>query len=170
MILCPSACATSSEASWQQEATAQGFKGERGGWVLLLSYSFPKLVKSLEQRSQPLHIFICHSLLAPSPGSDNPFLTLTLLPYKMAIESCPYEPSRYCPIFCAFLTPCPGGASGKEPACQCREIRDAVGSLGWEDPLKEVMVTHSSIFAWRIPWTEEPGGLWSIGSQGVGHD
>ena len=45
-----------------------------------------------------------------------------------------------------------------------------VESLGWEDPLEEVMATHSSILAWRIPCTEKPGGLWSIGSQKVGHD
>ena len=38
-------------------------------------------------------------------------------------------------------------------------------SLGWEDPLKEGMATHSSILAWRIPWTEEPGGLQSMGLQ-----
>ena len=38
-----------------------------------------------------------------------------------------------------------------------------VWSLGWEDPLEEEMVTHSSIPAWRIPWTEEPGGLQSMG-------
>ena len=38
-------------------------------------------------------------------------------------------------------------------------------SLGWEDPLEEGMATHSSIVAWRIPWTEEPGGLQSIGLQ-----
>ena len=43
-------------------------------------------------------------------------------------------------------------------------------SLVWEDPLKEGMSTHSSILAWRIPWTEEPGRLQSVGSQGVGHD
>ena len=42
-----------------------------------------------------------------------------------------------------------------------------VPSLGWEDPLEEAMVTHSSILAWRIPWTEEPGGLQSMGSQRV---
>ena len=42
--------------------------------------------------------------------------------------------------------------------------------LGQEDPLEEGMATHSSILAWRIPWTEEPGGLQSIGSQKVGHD
>ena len=45
-----------------------------------------------------------------------------------------------------------------------------VQSLGWEDPLEKEMATHSSILAWRIPWTEEPGGLQSTGSQRVGHD
>ena len=45
-----------------------------------------------------------------------------------------------------------------------------VGSLGQEDPLEERMATHSGILAWRIPRTEEPGGLQSIGSQRVGHD
>ena len=42
--------------------------------------------------------------------------------------------------------------------------------LGWEDPLEEEMATHSSILAWRIPWTKEPGGLQSMGSQKVGHN
>ena len=42
-----------------------------------------------------------------------------------------------------------------------------VRSLGWEDPLEEEMATHSSILAWKIPWTEEPDGLQSIGSQRV---
>ena len=43
-------------------------------------------------------------------------------------------------------------------------------SLGWEDSLEEEMATHSSTFAWKIPWTEEPGGLQSMESQRVGHD
>ena len=43
-------------------------------------------------------------------------------------------------------------------------------SLDWEDPLEEGMATLSSILAWRILWTEEPGGLQSMGSQRVGHD
>ena len=43
-----------------------------------------------------------------------------------------------------------------------------VRSLGWEDPLKKVMATHSSILAWRIPWTGKPGGLQSMASQRVG--
>jgi len=42
-----------------------------------------------------------------------------------------------------------------------------VGYLGWEDPLEEGMAIHSSILAWRIPWTEVPGGLQSTGSQRV---
>ena len=45
-----------------------------------------------------------------------------------------------------------------------------VRSLDWEDPLEKEMATHSSTLAWRIPWTEEPGGLQSMGLQRVGHD
>ena len=45
-----------------------------------------------------------------------------------------------------------------------------VPSLGQEDPLEKDIATHSSILAWRIPWTWEPGGLQFIGSQRVGHD
>ena len=45
-----------------------------------------------------------------------------------------------------------------------------VRSLGWEDPLETEMATHSSILAWKISWTEEAGGLQSMGSQRVGHD
>ena len=52
------------------------------------------------------------------------------------------------------------------PAVQKTGVR----SLSWEDPLKKEMETHSSSLAWRIPWTEEPGGLQSKGSQRVRHD
>ena len=45
-----------------------------------------------------------------------------------------------------------------------------VQSLGWEDSLEKGMATHSGILAWRIPWTEETGGLQSMGSHRVGHD
>ena len=50
------------------------------------------------------------------------------------------------------------------------DVRDAGSILGLEDPLEEVMATRSSILAWRIPWTVEPGGLQSMGSQRVGPD
>jgi len=43
-------------------------------------------------------------------------------------------------------------------------------SLDWEDPLEKEMATHSSTLAWKIPWTEEPGRLQTMGSQRVGHD
>ena len=45
-----------------------------------------------------------------------------------------------------------------------------VQSLGWEDSLEEGMATHTRILTWRIPWTEEPGGLQSMGSQRIRHD
>ena len=51
------------------------------------------------------------------------------------------------------------------PAVQEPQVR----SLGWEDPLEKGMATHSSVPAWRIPWTEEPSGLQSMGSQRVRH-
>ena len=57
----------------------------------------------------------------------------------------------------------PGGSDGKESSCNA-------GDLGWEDPLEKEMATHSSILAWRIPWTEEPGGPQSMGLQRGGHD
>ena len=61
--------------------------------------------------------------------------------------------------------------SGKESACQCKEIKEMwVQYLGWEDPLEDEMETHSSILAWRIPWTEEPGRLQSTVLHRVGYD
>ena len=64
----------------------------------------------------------------------------------------------------------PGGASGKEPTCQCGKGMK-LGFDPWFGRIpKESMASHSSILAWRIPWTEEPGGLQSIGSQRVRHD
>ena len=52
------------------------------------------------------------------------------------------------------------------PAMQETQVQ----SLGWEDTLEKGMATHSSILAWKIPWIEESGGLWSIVLQKVGHD
>ena len=63
----------------------------------------------------------------------------------------------------------PGGWLGKEFAVQGIQ-ETQVRFLGLEDPLKEGMATHSSILGWRIPWTEEPGRLQSMGSQRVGHE
>ena len=58
----------------------------------------------------------------------------------------------------------------KNPPASAGDVRDAVWSLGCEDPLEEGMAAHSSILAWRVPWTEEPGGLQSMGLQRVKDD
>ena len=63
-----------------------------------------------------------------------------------------------------------GGSDSKESACNAGDQGSILESLSPEDPLEKGMVTHSSILAWRIPRTEEPGGLQSMGSQRVGHD
>ena len=61
----------------------------------------------------------------------------------------------------------PGGSAGKESACNVGDL----GSIaGWEDPLEKEMATHSSIFIWKIPWTEEPRGLQSRVLQRVRHE
>ena len=70
-------------------------------------------------------------------------------------------------VILILLSGFPCGLDSKEsPAVQKTWVR----SLGWRDPLEEGMATHSSILAWRIPWTEEPGRLQSMGSQRAGHD
>ena len=62
-----------------------------------------------------------------------------------------------------------GSVVENSPAMQ--EMQETeVQSLGGEDPLKKGMTTHSSVLAWRIPWTEEPGGLQSLGSQRIRHE
>ena len=63
-----------------------------------------------------------------------------------------------------------GGSVVKNPPVNAGDTRDTGSIPGSEDPLEKGMATHSSILAWRIPWTEEPGGLHSIGSQRVGHN
>ena len=75
------------------------------------------------------------------------------------ISACPY------PVWCvwAYLV---AQTVKNLPAVQETGVR----SLGWEDPLEKGMVTHSSVLAWRIPWTEEPGGLYSMGSCRVRHN
>ena len=62
------------------------------------------------------------------------------------------------------MTDFPGDSVGKESSCQAG---DASSIPGWEDPLEKEMATHYSNLAWEIPWTEEPGGLQSMGSKGV---
>ena len=60
-----------------------------------------------------------------------------------------------------------GGSDGKKSTCNAK---DHVLPQGWEESLEKGMATHSSIPAWKIPWTEEPGGLQPMGLQRVRHD
>ena len=66
--------------------------------------------------------------------------------------------------FFVFLGLFPGGSGSKESVCNAGYL---VWLLGQEDPLEKGMATHSSILSWRIPWTQDPGGLQSMGSQRV---
>ena len=67
-----------------------------------------------------------------------------------------------------------GGVQGLRLVLVVKNLPGNAGDLGWnlgqKDPLEKEMATHSSILAWRVPWSGEPGGLQSIGSQRVGHD
>ena len=64
----------------------------------------------------------------------------------------------------------PNVSSGRESACNTGDTGDVCLIPGWEELLEKEMATHSSILAWKIPWTEEPDELQSMGLQRVGHD
>ena len=80
----------------------------------------------------------------------------------------PLMPSGRCGAGKALSWGFPGGSMVKNLPAKQETLMAGVGSLGQEDPLEEEMATHSSILAWKIPWTEEPGGLQSVGWQRVG--
>ena len=88
----------------------------------------------------------------------------TKFPFEMMKKFCGWM------VDMVELVELPKCLSGKESACLCRRQETWLWSLGQEDPLEEEMATHSNTLAWEIPWTEEPGGLQSMGSQRVGHD
>ena len=80
------------------------------------------------------------------------------LPASMILQNCV---SRLFKSFCMYIC-IPGGSDGNESACN---EETCVQPLGWEDPLEKGVATHSNILSWRIPWTKEPSGLQSTGSQ-----
>ena len=126
------------------------------------------------QKPGPALVLMCPSAGYPGPGALGP---LTPAPWSDFPAPPPLSPpggeegegrvrrQDEKPGLCL-----PGGSVVKNlPAVQERqEMR--VQSLGQEDPLEEEMATRASILAWKISWTEEPGGLQSVESQGVGHD
>ena len=105
------------------------------------------------------HMSSCSSTLISVTLNTDKYQTMTMFSH--------FTKTLSCPVAAASSVCCPGGSDGKEPACNAG---DRVQSLGQEDPLEEGMATHSSTLAWRIPWTEEPGGLQSTGSQRVGRE
>ena len=80
-----------------------------------------------------------------------------------------YEKKQTVNLGCRNIKDFPGGSVVKNPPAMQEQQETQFRSMHPEDPLEEGMASHSSILAWRIPWTGEPGGLWSIGFQRVGH-
>ena len=87
--------------------------------------------------------------------------TFSIHPLVLLPTLHPLRPGQKSPGF-------PGGSVVKNSTVHAEDTGE-VGSIPG-DPLEEEMATHSSVLAWRIPWTEEPGGLQSTGSQGLGYD
>ena len=108
-------------------------------------------------RTHPFHWK--HGILTESMGLPGKPLIPCIFKYQPVCDGEEH-------LFRAFLDEL-SSSNGKEFACNAETC---VQSLGWEDPLGEGMATHSSILAWRIPWTKEPGGLQSMGLQRVRHD
>ena len=118
--------------------------------------------------NKPHNVNISWPLIFPTPtphaiSSDDLCLRqkqMECMGSKRSIIRVPWESLHLC--WCIIYEGLPRWLSGKEPETQ--ELQEMwVRSLGQEDPLEKGMATHSSILAWRIPWTEEPGGLQSIG-------
>ena len=109
----------------------------------------------------------CRILVPWSRTETGPLAVKVQSPNPLDSQGIPQRPSVYRQKGRNWYL---GWASGKEPACQCRRIRDSSLISGWEDPLEEGMATHSSILAWRILWTEKPGRLQSVGLQRVEHN
>ena len=81
------------------------------------------------------------------------------------------SPSLFCGVALTFLNTILKASLVAQMVKPLPAVRETwVRSLGWKDPLEKEMATHSSILAWRIPGTEEPGGLPSMGSHRVGHN
>ena len=86
-------------------------------------------------------------------------------------KSKPHSDHRSCPRFCCELRGgLDPGLSGWLRRLSACNVGDPGSTLAREDPLEKETATHSSVLTWRIPWTEEPGGLQSTGSQRAGRD
>ena len=138
-------------------------------WEILIKIWFPALESSSSWQSWA-YILTWQQHLE---GSMPVWATVTSTPYYIWGGQWPFTAAAVHPFLSFFFlaTPgsiCfPGGSNGKESACNA-DTR--VQSQGLEDPLEKELATHSSILDWRIPWTEKPGRLQSMGYQRVGHN
>ena len=138
---------------WQNPARPWSLGLHPGHWKL----HRPPLIAIQSSASPP-------QLRSPPPSS---LLTPSMVPSIPAPPTSVPEPTRLCLIMTYSLRASLVAQMVKNlPAVW----ETWVGSLGQDDPLEEEMATHSRILAWETPWTEEPGGLQSRGSQRVGHN
>ena len=95
-------------------------------------------------------------------------------PGEMVVREARAQSRKTCPQYRGICRSQISGTLGSLVAQMVKHLptmwKTRVRSLGWEDPLEKEMAIHSSILAWKIPWTEEPGRLQFMGLQTVGHD
>ena len=116
--------------------------------------------------------FFCRTLpsliVHPAPLHSAQFHLLDLVSFNIFLQE--LVTSMWIWLFYDFRSGASQVALVKNPPANADTQETWVPSLGQEDPLEEEMATHSNILAWKIPWTEELGGLQSMGSQRVGHN
>ena len=110
--------------------------------------------------------YALYNLLFMSSKSTAPISGQTVQVYQLELASVENQNNNDLDKTEFLYSICGGFPGGLVPAIQETQFQ----SLGWEDLLEKEMATHSSIIAWESPWTEEPGGLQSTGSQRVVHD
>ena len=147
-----------------------------------MGYGCPLGDKHFPYLPQPTLLVVSFQRASTPPGRPSadpqlPIFDLRFCPYDI----CPYEILIWEFVNLKHRAQCvcislhtyggfPGGLAVKNPPVMQEMQETWVWSLGQEDPLMEGTATHSSILAWRIPWTEKPGGLQSMGSQRVRHN
>ena len=132
--------------------------------TFLEKYNFPKLnQEEMENLNRPITSMEIETVIRNLPANKSP------RPDGFTGE---FSVRSGCLSMCNLMVTWLGQASLVTQMVKNLPVRQEtrVGSLGWEDPLEKEVATHSRILAWRIPWTEEPGGLQFMGSQRIGHD
>ena len=137
-------------------------------YFIEVSFIYNAVLISVVQQSDSVEYMYVRGYKSPSPRDlpnpgikpRSPALKADSLPSELPGKPrCIFTYICICVYVCMFMG-VPGGAVAKNPPAM-QETRDTAQSLGREDPLEEDMAAHCSILAWKIPWTEEPGRLYS---------